>query len=390
MTSYDEYLLQRATRRRFLQRAGIVTMTLGTGPSFLAACGGSPSKLEADGGGKSSGSGTIDFLSWEGYDLLKETKSWREENKVEIRSTYIAEQGEIQPKMKANTGVDVDLITYPQGWADDYVAAHVISPIAKSGIKNFSALYPFFRDGRAWVRDGEIIGVPFTWGTTVSNYVPDKVDPPNSWNDLLKPELKGKVGWTGSPISSIKLAAVVLGLDSSPNLSKEQLDECIGWLRKLRDQIRGFAPSFGDLTTQMVSGEVLVTFDGWSAVNAFAGAQGGKVKSVMPKEGSHSFADAYAIPPDSDAREVTVAFIDHALTPEIQAAQAKSLSAGVVNPAAVPMLDAEIARLYPYDELDSLIERAPFVGIPPLESPDNATTTRDEWVEAFQAVKTGQ
>lgn len=387
--------LRELTRRELLRRGGLVAVGVGIGPAALAACGG-----ETEGGAVGEEGttatqaakigGPIDFLSWEGYDLQKEMKAWRDEHGVTIRATYIGTHDDIQAKLKAGGATSYDLITYYQGYIDLYRKLDILTPLDEAKLPNVATMYPYFREGEAsdrfWKIDGKRYGVPWTWGTTTLDYRADKIDPPGSWYDLLKPEFKGKVGWVPDATGAFTLAGHILGFDV-PEYTQDEFKQCAALLRRFRGQIRTFAPSFGDLANQFSGGEILASFVGWAAVGVFAGPKA-HVKSTIPKEGSYSFCDSYAIPPTADNIDTVDAFINEALTAEVQAKQAESLSAGVVNPDAVPLMSKDVAALYPYDQLDAHLERAPFYPRAPLEA-EGGVMTQNDWLKEWEKIQAG-
>jgi spermidine/putrescine transport system substrate-binding protein len=375
------------TRSEFLRRGGLVVVAIGAGPAFLAGCGAEEAAPEVG--------GTIDYLSWEGYDLkgVEPMDEWRKANAIELRSSYVGTHDDIQAKLKAGAPADYDLITYYQGFIDLYRKLEILTPIDEGQVPNIERMFPFFREGEAsdrfWKIDGVRWGVPFTWGTTTLDYRSDRIDPPESWFDLLEPEFKGKVGWVPDATAAFVQAGVLLGFDV-PNYTPAQFEECGKLLRRFRAQIRGFAPTFGDLASQFVAGEIVASFNGWAAVGVFARQKGVKtVKSTIPKEGSFSFCDSYAIPPTVNNVDTVHAFINQALTPEVQAAQAEFLSAGIVTPDAEPLLSEEVAKLYPLDRLEEHLELAPFFPNAPVEKVDD-TVTRGDWMAEWLRIQAGE
>src|SRR3712207_3996696 len=92
--TYEDWLIRATSRRRFLQRAGLLTAAVGAAPAFLSACGDDDDDEAAEGGGEGGGgvpraSGRVDFLSWEGYDLPDPLKPWRRKNDVDVKASYI-------------------------------------------------------------------------------------------------------------------------------------------------------------------------------------------------------------------------------------------------------------------------------------------------------------
>ena len=96
-----------------------------------------------------------------------------------------------------------------------------------------------------------------------------------------------------------------------------------------------------------VAGEIVAAIPCWGAVAVWAQGQGANIVNKVPELGAFCYVDAYVIPPTCDNRNTTLAFIDEALTKEVQAASAASLAAAVVNPEAVPLLDDSVKTLLP-------------------------------------------
>ncbi|MGH3740776.1 MAG: ABC transporter substrate-binding protein [Micromonosporaceae bacterium] len=373
-------------RRQFLRRAGGLVVAAGMAPSLLGACTASTRPQ-----GRSGVGGAIDFLSWEGYDLPKETKAWRTAHDVKFNSTYISSHDDIQAKLKSGAKVAYDITSYYQGFYDLYRQLDILGPIDESKIPNLKLLDPYFRDSpvakQFWTVDGKRWGVPFTWGTTTCDYRPDKTEPPESWLDLLKSKYKGKVGWSGDATGAYTLAGCILGFDI-PNYTEKEFKEASALLRKFRDQTPGMASSFGDLTNQFVSGDVVIDFAGWAALGAFAKPKDVTIESVVPKEGSYSFCDALAIPTTVDNPDTAHAWINEALEPKVQAASAEALSAGVVVTEAEDLVPKATQGIYPdaYGKgIAAHMSKAPPYGSP---SEDNPVTKKD-WVSEFARIKSG-
>ena len=383
--------------RRELLKRGLVVASIGAVPSLLAACGG-----DDDGGGAAAptatqaegtptvppASGTVDYLSWEGYDVPDATQAWREENGVEFESTYIGNHDDIQARIAAGGG-SYDLITYYQGYKPLYQELGILSPIDISKIPNIDNEFPYFKSdvGNFWVdADGTWTGVPWTFGSIGITW-DDEALPGglNSWYDLLDPKFENKIGLPDDPVGSFTLAAHTLGYDPAM-VTQDQKTEIVDLLTQIVQHARSVAPSFGDMTTQLVNGDIVACWQGWAAMNSFA-ADAGKttVKTIVPEEGSFSFCDLYAVPTTADNVDTVYSFINNVLEPEVNAAAAEFLVGGVTVEGAVEFLDEGIRSLYPYEDLDGLLERAPFYNNPPVESDE--FVTYEEWVDTWQEVK---
>jgi spermidine/putrescine-binding protein len=123
-------------------------------------------------------------------------------------------------------------------------------------------------------------------------------------------------------------------------------------------------------------------------MNKFAADAGKKtVTTILPKEGSESFCDAWAIPPTADNVDAVNAWINETLDPSVHAKAAEGLVAGVTIADAVPLLDQATASLYRYNELEQLLSQAPFFVNPPTQSDQYVTLSR--WLQTWEQIKAG-
>ena len=393
---YERYIREYNTRRQFLRRAGFVTMAVGAGPTLLAACGSDdeePAETAASGPAKApKASGRVDFLSWEGYDIPDPLKNWKTTNDVTVKATYIANHDEIQAKLKAaGGGGGYDIITYYQGYKPLYQELDIIEPLDEQKLPNLKNLFPYFasKEGNFWIDpDGTRTGVPWTWGSIGITIDKSRVKSmPTSWYDLLEPEFKGRVTLPDDPVGSFTLAAHVLGFDPSTT-SKADGKKVFDLLSQIIAQSTGIAPTFGDATTKMTSGDADICWQGWAAMNTFAADAGVKTfETEVPKEGSFSFCDAYALPKGADNVDASLSWMNESLDPKVNADAAVALVGGVTAEAAVGNLPANIAGLYAYDDLDALLERSPFYNNPPVESDEYVTfeEVQKQWQEVKAA-----
>jgi spermidine/putrescine-binding protein len=257
-------------------------------------------------------------------------------------------------------------------------------------LPNLSGLFPFWASdvNNFWINpEGERIGVPWTWGSIGLTYNAAEVDEMSSWYDLLDPSLDGRIATVDDPAGNFNLCCKILDLQSN-EVPKDQLNDIVDLLSQFVAASRGVSPTFGDMTSKLVSGDAVACFHGWAAMNTFAADQGlMTVETNIPDEGSHSFCDSYAIPPTTQNPDAALAWMNQALDPQVNAEAAEYLVGGVTVEASVDMLDKATKSLYPYDELDALLELAPLAINPPTESDEYVTVP--EWNEAFQQIKAG-
>jgi len=98
---FDESPAMRFTRREFLRRSSLAAAAVTVGPAVLAACGTSPGQSTTSPGAVASPSGSIDFYSWQGYDLspgVDVMTKWLKDNNVKLNSTYVNTHNDITAK----------------------------------------------------------------------------------------------------------------------------------------------------------------------------------------------------------------------------------------------------------------------------------------------------
>ena len=365
------------SRRQVLQRAGVALVAAGWAPSLQAA--------EVPKAG-----GVINFMSWEGYDFPEQMADWKKANGVEVQATYMGSHDDIQAKILGGGGEGLDLITYGSSYKQLYSALKILTPIDESKIPNLPNLLPFFESDAQdiWVDpDGTRTGVPADWGAVGISYDSAMTtEAPTSYDILFDPKYTGKVGMPDDPLGAYGQAAHVLGLDSS-RMTEDDFTTVTNWLKDLAKQTKGISPSYGDVSTRFIAGDIVLSFLGWAAYKSFGAAAGkNTIETVWPANGGGlSFSNAWAIPPGADNVDTVYAWINETLKPEVNAAMAKFLVGGVVVEGAEALLDPVTAALYPYDKLDAFFALAPLQQDPPLES--DQYVTRQRVLAAWQEVK---
>ena len=385
----------RISRLTLLRRGGAAAIGVGLMPTLLAACGG------GDEGAAPEASGTIDYLSWTGYDIPDPMKAWKTANSVNVKPTYIGNHDDIQAKIKAGGGA-YDLITYYQGYKDLYTELGILSTIDTGKIPNTDGLFSVFKEADArnlWIEeDGDWTGVPWTWGSIGITWEETRVPGGlSSWYDLLDPKFKDKVAMVNDPLGAFTLTAHILGKDPAA-LPKAEYSEIRDFLTKMVAQTKTVSPGFTEMTKALVDGEADVCYQGWAYQNYLAAQAGNTtVKTKTPKEGAFSFCDLYAIPSTTDNTDTAHAWINESLDPIQNARIAEYLVAAVTVEASVDEINADTKALYPYDDLElgdttgerlnKLFELAPFYGNPPIESDEFVTfgEMQESWEEIKQS-----
>nr|WP_298687788.1 PotD/PotF family extracellular solute-binding protein [uncultured Dongia sp.] len=335
--------------------------------------------------------GELQVMAWEGYDLTNELAAWREANGVTVTSTSIAVQDDVQTKFIAGNPPPIDLAEYNQAYSDLYIKTmKIVKPIDASKVPNYNPdnLFDVFYNKPTWFSDGQLWGAPYLWGFNTILYNPAATEAPKSYTDLLDPKFKGKIAIMDDTVSTWPVAARVAGLgDKYPLLTKDELGAAFTELTKYRDQARLIALNQGDLVNFMVSGEVIAVLCADPSILNQTVDQGVTLEMAIPKEGPVLWVDAWFLPISADNVETAQAFMNEALSPEVQAKVAMAVVQAPVSKKAVALMDEKSQKRIDYSQIDAMFA-AGLPGIPPLES-DGTHATYDDWIQAWQGFKAG-
>jgi len=376
--STDDIMRASMDRRAFLGGASALAAGAALGP-FI------PGQAHA------AARGDIQIMAWEGWELTEELADWRAKNGINVEVSAMGNQDDVTTKFNTPNPPPFDAAEYNQGYSELYIdVLKITKPLDKSKLPNYSQdnLFDVFYDKPTWFRDGQLYGVPYAWGLNALVYNPALMEKPTSYEDLLKPELKGKIAFVDDTLATWPIAARMAGLgDKFPKVTPDEMKAIFDNLKLYRDQSRIISLTYGDLVSLFVSGEVVALFCGWTGIPQETEKQGVKTEYTIPKEGAGTWCDAWFLPKSVDNEDAAYAFCNMAISPEVQAKVVTRNAAGTVSSKAVELLPPETKALFDYSDVPGIFKSAPLLGIPPLESTEHATYA--DWVAAWNEFKAG-
>ncbi|AKI97410.1 ABC transporter substrate-binding protein [Kosmotoga pacifica] len=138
------------------------------------------------------------------------------------------------------------------------------------------------------------------------------VEAPTSWQDLLKPEFKGRIS-VAYPYTSGTSYTILAGL-----IALMGEDEAFDYYKKLDKQIHHYNKSGSACVTQVGLGEVTVGISFAHDIVKKGVSKGYPVKLTIPKEGTSYEIGAMAVVKGGPEPELAHKFIDWMLTAEAQ------------------------------------------------------------------------
>lgn len=147
------------------------------------------------------------------------------------------------------------------------------------------------------------------------------IDPPKSWNDLLKPEFEGQIGLTDFALYG-QLALQMMAETNGGGL--DDMDPGFAAMTKLSD---GGAIFTGTDFTQLYSqGEIVAAPWSNSSVLTTVQATDLPIVFVFPEEGTATYPASMAAVKGSPHAETAQKFLNYMLTPEVQKLVAEKLN----------------------------------------------------------------
>ncbi|ALS25473.1 spermidine/putrescine ABC transporter substrate-binding protein [Paenibacillus sp. 32O-W] len=331
-------------RRKYTTKA-ILSIILAS-VLMIAGCGDSKSSEGSGNGSESSGKSELVVTSFGGkYD--------------EVFKKYV-----VEPFEAANPGVKVTLAPYTgvaklaQGGGEqidvvqlddfDLIEAgnkQLLQPLKKEAFTQWDNLYPqAFLNGSG----NETYGLTNVFGSWGIAYNPDKVDKPESWNDLWAPEVQGKVALMSQWIPDILLTAKAV------NATEDNMDPVWEAFKAITPSVAQYYSSFSAPESLFGTGEI--TMAAWFDGRAIALKEAGQsVDFVIPKEGGVLIRSGLGVLKSSKNQELAQKLIDFSLTPEAQKGFAEELFYGPTNETVE--LEAELQKkvVYGKESLDQLL-----------------------------------
>jgi spermidine/putrescine-binding protein len=295
---------------------------------------------------------TAVFVGWQGYDEPLFVDDVLANAGVTLETTYIGNNDEIVTKLQTGGIGTVDVVTPYMGYVPLLAETGLIDPIDESRVPNLADVLPLFRNDKNINYNGQLYGVPFTWGAGPMMYNPAVIPTaPESWMDLFNPEYQGKVGMMDDPLGNIMLAArISTDAESATLLTMEQLTTAIDFLIKVKTETaRVVALSWGELADALARGDVVITFSGWEAMKNFAAEKGAVIEYTYPKEGTYAWLDTYCIAKDAPHPDAAYEMCNQIIGFPSQQLIGKDFIQGIVNSKAIEQLDPDAKTLYPYD-----------------------------------------
>lgn len=207
----------------------------------------------------------------------------------------------------ARNNPPIDVMLHDPGPALTAIDQGLVEPFPVARSAHYKDLLPEAQDATGPAIFFQVVGL---------TYNPEKIKtPPTSWKDLWKPEFKGRVGITtlNSTLGTgflVEVARMFGGGESNVEPGFKAIND-------LKPSLAAVAANPGALATLFQQGQIDISPGNFNAIQLLK-ARGVPVEFVAPKEGAIAFKTSIHVVKNSPNRELAVALIEAAMSPEVQ------------------------------------------------------------------------
>lgn len=299
----------------------------------------------------------LNLLVWEGYADPTFIKGFEAQCQCKVTASYMGSSDELVAKLRGGSASNYDVISPSSDVAASIVRAGLVAPLDLSKIPSYSQLAPQLRSLPLVKKDGKVYGVPFMWGPNPLLYDSTKFPkPPESWNALWDPKLRGKISvW--DDLSTLYMAAQVLGYDHPDRdaiykLSDDQLAAVKRKLLELKPNIRKIWSTGGELTNLFENHEVVAAM-GWPLMANQLRKANYPIGETIPREDTTGWIDHLMITAASDNSELAHQFLEYMVSAKTQKAVTDATGYTPANAGAAQFMTPEQQRNLHLDDVEA-------------------------------------
>ena len=319
----------------------------------------------------SAGSDKLIISTWGlNEDVLKKEifEPFAEEHGVEV-VLEVGNNSDRLTKMKNNPNSNIDITYLAESFSEQGIEAGIFEKLDYSKIPNAQKIN---EKAKYTVENG--YGPAYTL-----NSIGIVVDPTsnieiNSWEDLWKPELKGKIAipdiTTTNGAAVVDIAATKAGVDITEDNGEAAFKE----LEKLKPNVVKTYSKSSDLANMFSSGEIVAAIASDFAFETIQKAKP-EVINVIPESGTYLNFNTININANSKNKDLAYEFINYALSEEVQERTAKALSESPIN-TQVELSEEEASNL----TYGSVVDNAKTIDF------KFVNTVIDEWVNTWNRI----
>jgi spermidine/putrescine-binding protein len=268
--------------------------------------------------------GSVTFFTFPTYSDPKLVGDFARQTGIELKTQNAVDTDPMIAKLMSTRGEGFDVVSISNQLAPQLMQEGLLEPVEIGRLKNWSNLYPAFRDAKFIATDkpGFVAGIPMVWGYDGVIYRTDKVASADSWADLWDPRYKGRIGAVDFGYQMVLIAAQVLGMDET--LKRNPIDFSEAQYAQIKAKLIAQKPlldkywsSTAEGGTLLASGEIWISL-GKLAMLQILKNEGVTARLISPKEGAQGWSNICSILKTSPNKDAAYAFLDYISGPSFQ------------------------------------------------------------------------
>jgi spermidine/putrescine transport system substrate-binding protein len=296
--------------------------------------------------------GEINILSWGNY-IDFALPSFEEKHGVKINIDYYGDEQEAMNKIRAAGVGTHDVVFLGAGFEDIAIKQGLIVPLDTSRVPSLADVYEPLKKTKD---DGKLYCATYSFGLNgLIVYDPAKTGKKiTSWKDVYSGEYAGRIGKIDKSNEQVWRTALSLGFKYGP-LTEEQFKQVEAKLLENMKQVRTIYAHYDQMAQLLASGEIWIA-DADDGGSRQAKSKGLPIEIAYPEEGLTAWYDGPCIVAEAPHPEAAYAFINHMMSPEIQARLPKELGYAPANRKAMEIIDEETRTAM---DLETLVTNIP-------------------------------
>ena len=300
---------------------------------------------------------TLSLLVWEGYADPSFVRGFEQSHHCHVVASYMGSSDELVAKLRGGAAGNYDIISPSSDVATMISTAGLAAPLDLSKIPSYSQLSETLRDMPLVHANGQVYGVPFTWGPNPLLYDTTAFPKaPDSWTALWDPKLRDKISvW--DELSTIYMTAQILGYDKPDpshiyNLTDEELENVKKKLIELKPNIRKMWTTGGELTNLFENHEIVAAM-GWPLMTNQLRQAHFPIGETIPRENTTGWIDHLMITSASTQKELATEFLEYMIEPKTQKAVADITGYDPANPLTAQFMTEDQKKALHLDDVDA-------------------------------------
>ncbi|MGF3053724.1 extracellular solute-binding protein [Microbacterium sp. YY-03] len=340
--------------------------------------------------------GEVNIVAWSGFVEPAWSDEFTEQTGCVVNRKVAGTSDEMVQLMQSG---DYDLVSASGDASLRLIVGGDVQPLNLDLIPNFGDDIVAGMKGQIYdTLNGKSYGVPIGRGANILQYNSDVVtEEPDSWSVAWEADspYAGKIIGYDAPIyiadAAIYLMATQpdLGIKNPYALDQTQLDAAIALLQEQNKIVSEYWADPAAQITSFVGGTTDLGTS-WEVLRKLA--EDDKFKSVLPKEGSTGWSDAWMLATESANPNCAYEWMNYTSSPEVNGAIAMNFGMAPANAAFCELNDEAKAHCDYYNATDEEYFKKVWFWTTPIEQcidgrTDVTCTNFQQWTDAWAKVK---